>query len=248
MKRPATSRNWSIPMRTSSGVRRSTTQLDGKIRVSVVATGIEADAAAAPEPARVFSFPAARKVEAVEPTPAPVFAQPEPVMEAVVEEEPLTLTAPEPMAEPEVVAEVAPEPEPEPVAEVAEIEEPAALSFEIPTYHDDSVLELQPQASAEDSSELVLDNGTTAEGPLELSAPADAAPEPEADAEQEGRRRWLVSETSGEPERPAPRVAQTGGTLFERMSNIARGAAKADQDGDADPLDIPRFLNRQNNQ
>ncbi|MBV9882870.1 MAG: hypothetical protein JO276_07680, partial [Sphingomonadaceae bacterium] len=48
---------------------------------------------------------------------------------------------------------------------------------------------------------------------------------------------------------------------FERMSNIARGAAKA-QVEDApeeeaprmrtgtsrDPLDIPRFLNRQNNQ
>ena len=44
-----------------------------------------------------------------------------------------------------------------------------------------------------------------------------------------------------------------GGTLFERMSNIARGAAKAqidENDGDygAEPIDIPRFLNRQNNQ
>jgi cell division protein FtsZ len=41
-----------------------------------------------------------------------------------------------------------------------------------------------------------------------------------------------------------------GGTLFERMSNIARGAAKVDPDTEAksDPLDIPRFLNRQNNQ
>jgi len=48
-----------------------------------------------------------------------------------------------------------------------------------------------------------------------------------------------------------PRVAHGGGTLFERMSNIARGNAKADLlDGvdKADPLDIPRFLNRQNNQ
>jgi len=41
--------------------------------------------------------------------------------------------------------------------------------------------------------------------------------------------------------------------LFERMSNIARGAPKAQIDEDdaslkRDPIDIPRFLNRQNNQ
>jgi cell division protein FtsZ len=65
------------------------------------------------------------------------------------------------------------------------------------------------------------------------------------------RRRWLVSEPAAavEEEKPAPR-ATTGATLFERMSNIARGAAKgeADTGAAADPLDIPRFLNRQNNQ
>jgi cell division protein FtsZ len=44
------------------------------------------------------------------------------------------------------------------------------------------------------------------------------------------------------------------GTLFERMSNIARGAAQAKVDEEQmpsfrrEPLDIPRFLNRQNNQ
>jgi cell division protein FtsZ len=41
--------------------------------------------------------------------------------------------------------------------------------------------------------------------------------------------------------------------LFERMSNIARGAPKAQIEDDesgfqSDPIDIPRFLNRQNNQ
>ena len=46
-----------------------------------------------------------------------------------------------------------------------------------------------------------------------------------------------------------------GGTLFERMSNIARGAPKAQIGEDEpntgfkdEPFDIPRFLNRQNNQ
>ena len=53
----------------------------------------------------------------------------------------------------------------------------------------------------------------------------------------------------------APKVARDSGTLFERMSNIARGAAQAQGDRDEpvpgfrrEPLDIPRFLNRQNNQ
>jgi cell division protein FtsZ len=63
-------------------------------------------------------------------------------------------------------------------------------------------------------------------------------------------RSWL----NGEANAPAaPR--REGGTLFERMSNIARGAAKAQVEeepaparGTRDPLDIPRFLNRQNNQ
>jgi cell division protein FtsZ len=51
-------------------------------------------------------------------------------------------------------------------------------------------------------------------------------------------------------------AATSGGTLFERMSNIARGAPKAQIGEDEDvaepgfkqPIDIPRFLNRQNNQ
>jgi cell division protein FtsZ len=48
--------------------------------------------------------------------------------------------------------------------------------------------------------------------------------------------------------------AAAGGTLFERMSNLARGAAQAKVDEEPmpsfrrEPLDIPRFLNRQNNQ
>ena len=57
------------------------------------------------------------------------------------------------------------------------------------------------------------------------------------------------------PDAPAPRVASGGGTLFERMSNLTRGGSKADDEDDGegddeprDPLDIPRFLNRQNNQ
>ena len=50
---------------------------------------------------------------------------------------------------------------------------------------------------------------------------------------------------------PAPTAS--GGTLFERMSSIARGASQAQIDEEStgyggEPIDIPRFLNRQNNQ
>ena len=72
------------------------------------------------------------------------------------------------------------------------------------------------------------------------------------------RRRWLSPGTPteaaapppaepSEPAAPAPRV-KLGGTLFERMSSVTRGAAKEDEPTDKDPLDIPRFLHRQNNQ
>ena len=53
-----------------------------------------------------------------------------------------------------------------------------------------------------------------------------------------------------EEAKPTP----AAGTLFERMSNIARGAAQAKVEDEPvpsfrrEPLDIPRFLNRQNNQ
>jgi len=61
--------------------------LDGKIRVSVVATGIEAEAVHAPQPGKVFAFPrttTATPVAAVPITPVPATT---PVMEDEAEEE-----------------------------------------------------------------------------------------------------------------------------------------------------------------
>jgi cell division protein FtsZ len=47
-------------------------------------------------------------------------------------------------------------------------------------------------------------------------------------------------------------MARESGTLFERMSSMARGGAKVEEEPTPslrrEPLDIPRFLNRQNNQ
>jgi len=142
--------------------------LGGKIRVSVVATGIEADAMAAPQPGKVFSFPT----------------------------RPAT-----------------------PVVETLETEEVAEM-------------DLEPEvASDEDEDELLLGADDI------LTSPVSSAP-------------IAPPEDDDVAESPA---AASGGTLFERMSNIARGAPKAQIDEDEtdhkrDPIDIPRFLNRQNNQ
>ena len=153
--------------------------LGGKIRVSVVATGIEADAVSQPAPAKVFSFP---KTSAV-PTPK---------------------TAPHPA----------------------------------PTTEQDQAL---PEMAAEDEGdELVLDSDdilTQPVGKPPIAPPAD-------------------EETAVPAPAPAAAPSGGGGTLFERMSNIARGAPKAQLDSDDEkgrggaeaPIDIPRFLNRQSNQ
>src|SRR3982751_3243386 len=63
--------------------------LDGKIRVSVVATGIEAEASAAPQPGKVFSFPGRNtNLPTLAVTSTTVAAAPQ---TAVEEEEPLEL-------------------------------------------------------------------------------------------------------------------------------------------------------------
>jgi cell division protein FtsZ len=157
--------------------------LGGKIRVSVVATGIEAETSTATQPAKVFSFP----------TRAPVAVAPPAAAEEAADDEPLEL------------------------------------------------------GSDEDTEELVLDSDdilTQPVGAAPIAPPADEDMELETPAEEE---------TAADEE--TPKVARESGTLFERMSNIARGAAQA-QSGDEEPtvsfrrepLDIPRFLNRQNNQ
>jgi cell division protein FtsZ len=143
--------------------------LGGKIRVSVVATGIEAEAGAQPAPGKVFAFPAR------------------------------TATA-QPAAQTST---------PEPVAE-----EPEA-----------------PKAE-EEGEELLLGADDV------LTSPVGAPP---------------IAPPTDEDEAVAQPAANAGGTLFERMSNIARGAPKVQGDDEGsdyrkDPIDIPRFLNRQNNQ
>jgi cell division protein FtsZ len=203
--------------------------LDGKIRVSVVATGIDVEEAtqATPLQAKVFTFPGSRTgTPATE--PAPVAATP--VAEAAPPVAPsITLTPPEP------VAGMAPQGE-EKVSFIDEtVEAPAEMLLDQP-------------ADDEAGDELLLDNLESQEALPPLRGDEDIS--------QSERRSWLHRGDEEETEAAPEPAAREGGTLFERMSSIARGAAKAQVDEDdaprvrpgRDPLDIPRFLNRQNNQ
>jgi cell division protein FtsZ len=193
--------------------------LEGKIRVSVVATGIDAEAVtqAPPMPAKVFTFPGARAA-------APAAEAPK-----------VTLTPPEPVAETEVAGDdIAAEPE---------MVEETAMADE---------LTLDEPVAEEAGDELLLDAAMLGdEDDGESFIEEDFAGGPESSAP--GTRSWITGEEEAPAEDEA-RPAREGGTLFERMSSIARGAAKAQVEEEPqprlrrDPLDIPRFLGRQNNQ
>src|SRR5687767_9874839 len=136
--------------------------LDGKIRVSVVATGIEAEEAtkATPStsgmttaPTKVFTFPT--RSAATAPAPAP---------ERAPQPEPIGLTPPEAPAEQPPVAE-------EPVTF---IDEPTEAPSELALGH--------PDEDGEEGDELLLDT---------LDQPP-AAVEDEAGAPAGGRRSWLT--------------------------------------------------------
>jgi len=206
--------------------------LDGRIRVSVVATGIEAEEGKMAEPAKLFTFPgrtAKGEVHAPASAPATVI-EPEatPETEVAAEVEP-TAEAAEPTAEPET-------------AQASNVFE-GGDTFEL----DESLIEAQPEIStAAAGDELLLGDDAI------LTSPPEPNPVPPSEAS--GTRSWLSRSRETPAEQPkASKAKNEGGTLFERMSSLARGASKAQVEEESDnlrsrdPLDIPRFLNRQNN-
>jgi len=105
---------------------------------------------------------------------------------------------------------------------------PAAPEAEAPA---DEALDIEAAVAEDDDDELLLGSDDILTSPV--GAPPIAPPDDEDEAAQP--------------------TSSGGGTLFERMSNIARGAPKAQIDEEdssfrREPIDIPRFLNRQNNQ
>ena len=195
-------------------------ELEGRIRVSVVATGIEASAERASEAtaaSRSFGGFGTRRPEepqSFRPSePAPVAAVP---------------AAPVQAAEP-----VAPEP---------------AAAATPPAQADRA-----PEAAEASDDELVLGAETIVDEPPVARTVRTFDDSLGGGGAEAPRRRWLSpgGESDAAPE-PAPKV-KLGGTLFERMSNAARGAQREDgreggKGDEAAPVDIPRFLHRQNNQ
>ncbi len=193
--------------------------LNGKIRVSVVATGIDNDGIAASPSTQTrtpFSFS--------RPAPEPVAAAPAPTASLFE----TTDSAPA-----EEAVQVA-----EPAAEAEDDSLVLGSDFEVPTADEEASGQSAPETNAFSPTSWA---GADA---LELNTPADEnananAPSP------------APVDVTQAPERAAPRIP-TGGTLFERMSNLSRGLSRSDDDDDkgaggASSSGIPRFLDRQNN-
>jgi cell division protein FtsZ len=195
--------------------------LNGKIRVSVVATGIDNDGVAAspaPQARTAFSFS--------RPAPEPVVEAPAPTASL------FESTESAPVEEPTAVAEPDDEAEDDSLVLGSDFEAPEA-DEEVAEAIDTNE-EKQPESNGFPSTSWA---GADA---LELNTPADANPPSPAPVD-----------VTRAPERAAPRLP-TGGTLFERMSNLSRGLSRSDdvddkgRDGESS-VNVPRFLDRQNN-
>ncbi|MEO1276392.1 MAG: hypothetical protein AAFV96_13720 [Pseudomonadota bacterium] len=221
-------------------------EMVGKMRVSVVATGIDAaEAAEAPMPRRRATVEAEASIEApvqeAPATPAPA-AAPTLAPAAMREEPPMTPsfidTQPtsEPPAEPAIAR--APEPRVEPAAPT---QVPAPAAAQTPA----------PQQMPERSREPVVTRRPgepTAETLQRLQAAVSAVPEPS------GR---VATPPAHRPEAPAkPAPTEEGrfaiNNLIHRMTGArderpAEPAAPRPQEVERDPNDIPAFLRRQAN-
>jgi len=189
--------------------------LNGKIRVSVVATGIDNEGLSA--------TPASQR------TP---FAFSRPAAEPVVEVAPAATSLFENTADTSTAEETAADIESEADGDSLE------LGSDLVATESDEVEDVAATESS-DGNDSPSDSWANADA-LELDTPvaeSDASAEP--------------VDVTEPPERAAPRIP-TGGTLFERMSNLSRGLTRSEDEeekGNEGPsgLNIPRFLDRQNN-
>ncbi|NCU11848.1 MAG: cell division protein FtsZ [Sphingomonadaceae bacterium] len=238
--------------------------LNGKIRVSVVATGIEQSAAQAEEAgSRPFTLGASRgpaRPAMAAPAAEPLFERP-----VAAEPEPVA-AAPEPAPEPEAEAPAGnaaeddwdmPEltPPDAPAGDAGAADEPLELELEA-----DEALSSGGDELLLDADRLVEDDGPVAGGGAMpgrrrgLISSSDDTAEGGSYAGDEGGAAAPAGggEPAPAPQQRAPRVGG-GATLFERMANLSRGGGRvADDDDDDDDggpaISIPRFLGRQNNQ
>lgn len=193
--------------------------LNGKIRVSVVATGIDNDRIAASPSTQTrtpFSFS--------RPAPEPVAAAPAPTASL------FETTDTTPVEEPMAVSE--------PAAEAEDDSLVLGSDFEVPTADEEASGQSAPETNAFSPTSWAGADSLELNTPTDENANANAPSPAPVDVTQA-------------PERAAPRIP-TGGTLFERMSNLSRGLSRSDDEdnkdnGGASSTGIPRFLDRQNN-
>lgn len=193
--------------------------LNGKIRVSVVATGIDNDGSVASPSAhatRPFAF--SRQSEPV--------AQPEPAAASSLFGG---------AAEPEVEEEA---------SEIDVADDSLELGAELAVEADEEGEEAAGSWNTEPATDAANEDDLLELGDADVVAANDEQPT------------FPPADVTPPPERAAPRIS-TGGTLFERMSNLSRGLGRSDDDDDAKGddkdtgssggLNIPRFLDRQSN-
>jgi cell division protein FtsZ len=197
--------------------------LNGKIRVSVVATGIDSDARSSEASPRSFAFNR---------TPAPAATPVSSIFNSANQTE---------VHPDELVAE-----ENEDDAVIAKEN---AIGMSIDSEAEESGSDTFASESAfadEEDEEDENENEVEDEDTLELGSSDMAAEEPAFAAQHTPETGNFGGDAA------APRIASGGGTLFERMSNLSRGLTGGDdEDDDKDDspgkLNIPRFLDRQGN-
>jgi cell division protein FtsZ len=225
--------------------------LQGKIRVSVVATGIEQTAEQAVEASRPLSFSASRGPS----RPSLSMPSSEPLFER--------------QAEPQAYEALAAEPQPyePPQREMLDLAGETEWSDEgEPETADEADGVLPEVSSAGDPLDLGEEYVAEEQGAAENDGAAgggdglllDASHLAESDETFTSplvtRKRPLVSgDSMGDASTGAGgRGAPQGNTLFERMANLSRGRTapveEEEEDSDGGSISIPRFLGRQNNQ
>jgi cell division protein FtsZ len=217
--------------------------LNGKIRVSVVATGIDADAslhaAAASKPYDFKQMGGGLRAQS--PAGSSTVA---PVAPTALDQQPYG-------TEPALAAQAAEEDHVDVKASVPQAPESAAREeVELPPIKTSSFIRedvpaspLAGRGAAPKPEELFLSDKIDADyDALDLGSIAQRLdPEPPV----------APKPIPAAPAAPAARGGAGGGTLFERMSLLARGGTRDGAEGEEEKkgdFDVPRFLNRQNNQ
>ncbi len=233
-------------------------ELDGRIRVSVVATGIEQSAEQMQSAGQPLNLGASRGPQ------KPVLPLPvEDEVEDIAPEEGVATGGTDSSAQEDVDAEAGPVPEGF-----------SAEEGDAEAHPDNDQASSVDESTGEGLGEAGGPNEAAGEGSdmFELTEEAAVEPEPEEPEDEllldssnvagSGSGEGGPGQASGQPGAPEGSAPGAGSTLFERMANLSRTAPTDDEDdedededegdnGDDDgesAMRIPRFLGRQNNQ